>query len=76
MSERVKIHVDLFKPVTPTVPCIHVCRMDGTILATGRRVRLKGEWVVRQYRNLVPCGATVVLYPDDPGAQWTMEVTE
>jgi hypothetical protein len=65
--ERVKIHVDMnaVKPVTPGNKCITVCRMDGTILARCSKVYLHGSWTLRQYNNPVPCGASVVLYPED-----------
>jgi len=71
---RVKIHVDVdaVKPVVPGNRCITVCAMDGTILERGERVELTGRWVLRQYRNPVPCGASVVLYPSDEHATWEM----
>jgi len=61
------------QPVRPSVPCLTVCEMDGTLLEVGRRIRLRGEWILRQYRNPVPCGASVVLYPDDEQASYEME---
>jgi len=66
MPDRVKIHfdTDAVKPVVPDKPCVTVCTMDGKILERGRKVRLTGEWILRQYRNPVPCGASVVLYPE------------
>lgn len=75
---RVKIHVDqtAVQPVTPGEPCITVCQMDGTILDRARRIRLDGPWILRQYRNPVPCGATVVLYPQDDRATYTVESRE
>lgn len=75
---RVKIHVDqdAVKPVSPKEPCITVCDMDGTILDRGRRVRLSGEWILRQYRNQVPCGASVVLYANTDHAAYAMEARD
>ena len=63
---RVKIHVDmdLVKPLLPEKDCITVCTMGGEVLAKGRKVELNGKWILRQYNNKVPCGASVVLYPD------------
>lgn len=74
MTPRVKIHVDQreVQPVTPGVPCITVCDMAGTILERGERVELHGAWIVRQYRNPVPCGASVVLYTDDEQSTYRM----
>ena len=76
--KRVKIHVDQdsVKPIHPRKPCITVCDMDGTVIETGRRVKLTGAWILRQYRNPVSCGATIVLYPEDETAGWTMEVVD
>lgn len=73
--ERVKIHVDMdaVKPVTPGNHCITLCNMDGTILWRGEKIILHGTWILRQYRNHVPCGASVVLYAQDETS--TYEVT-
>lgn len=60
------------KPVTPEKPCITVCAMDGTILQLGRKVKLTGEWILRQYKNSVPCGASVVLYTESDTATYSL----
>jgi len=75
---RVKIHMDqnTVKPVTPTHPCLTVCTMDGGLLDQGRRIRLRGEWILRQYRNPVPCGASVVLYPESDESTYDMEARD
>lgn len=62
--------------VVPEVPCITVVNdFDGAIIERGRRIKLRGDWVVRQYRNPVPCGATTVFVPQQ-GAEYEMEVHE
>ena len=75
---RVKIHVDetAIRPLSPEKPCLTVSLMDGTRLDTGRRIRLEGVWILRQYRNPVPCGASVVLYPADERGTYAMESRE
>lgn len=74
MRPAVKIHVDMdaVKPVTPGQACITVCAMDGSILERGERVELEGRWILRQYRNPVPCGASVVLYTEDESATYAV----
>jgi len=74
MSQRVKIHVDQseVRPVTPGNRCITVCDMAGTILERGERIELHGTWILRQYRNPVPCAASVVLYTEDDGSTYRM----
>ena len=75
---RVKIHVDQdsVKPLSPSSPCVTVCTMDGAIVDRGRRLRLTGEWILRQYRNPVPCGASVVLYANTDHADYEMEARD
>jgi hypothetical protein len=72
--ERIKIHVDSddVKPVVPGNKCITVCTMEGRVLQRGERVTLHGTWVLRQYRNPVPCGASVVLYTEDLTSTYEM----
>lgn len=74
MTPRVKIHVDMdaIKPVHPGSQCITVCAMDGTIVERGERVELHGHWILRQYRNPVPCGASVVLYTESDRATYKL----
>lgn len=47
----------------------------GDVLQTGRKLVLKGEWTLRQYRNPVPCGAHFALHPG-PGATYEWKVLE
>lgn len=70
----VKIHVDnnAVKPVKPGNHCITVCAMDGTILERGDRLEITGKWVLRQYRNPTPCGASVVLHTEDESATYNL----
>lgn len=75
---RVKIHMDetAVRPICPETPCLTVSLMDGTRLETARKIRLEGVWVLRQYRNPVPCGASVVLYPVDARGTYQVESRE
>lgn len=64
---RVKIHIDNHGPFDRNERRIKIQTMDGAAVGEGaaRKVRLRGNWIVRQYNNPVPCGELTVLYPDD-----------
>ena len=64
---RVKIHIDNHGPFDPNERRIKIQTMDGAAVGEGaaRKVHLRGNWIVRQYNNPVPCGELTVLYPDD-----------
>lgn len=49
---------------------------DGTVLERGRRMRLRGTWTLRQYRQPTPCGAQYNLTPvaSESDAQYQWEV--
>lgn len=78
-GRHVHVDQDATRPHEPDNP--HISVVDGGILAldgtdcshmieaVGRKIRLTGEWTLRQYRNPVPCGASVVLLPG-PGAEY------
>ena len=73
MRPHIFVDQDRVKPIRHDEPCLTVCNSDGVLLQRGRRIRLSGEWILRQYNNPVPCGATVVLYPIEDQGTYVME---
>ena len=71
--ERIKIHINNNPPFDETLSRISVSRMDGEVLRLCKRVKLIGEWTLRQYNNPVPCGEFTVLYPVDDESSFVVE---
>ena len=78
MKERVHIFVDqdAVKPVTTDKPRITVCNVAGEELLRTKKLILRGNWVLRQYNNPVPCGASIVLYPLDDNFSYGLEESD
>lgn len=69
---RIKIHIDNHGEFDPNEQRIKIQTMDGAPIGTGAacKVRLRGNWIVRQYNNPVPCGELTVLYPENEAASY------
>ena len=69
--KRVKIHVKRVQYSQENMLSIH--EMDGSLIQTCKKIELKGNWVIRQYNNPVPCDETIVLYPaNDDASYWVV----
>lgn len=64
---RMKIHIDNHGDFSRTERRIKIQNIDGSPIGDGaaKKVRLSGNWIVRQYNNPTPCGEFTVLYPED-----------
>lgn len=67
---RVKFHLDNNKTSLHAEHRICIQLMDGTVLRRVREVKLKGEWIIRQYNNPTPCGEVTVIYAKDESATY------